>query len=237
MVKTAVNVSLYPKIKKIYNGINKKKFENIYQVTKEDVKNKLSFNSKPILLTVSNLVKRKGIDIAIKADLILKEKGISFLHIIIGTGEEEDDLKKLVATSGLGRNVIFIDRINNDYELMEYFKAADVFIMLSKTDYKKQKTEGFGIVLAEAGYIGLPVIAGNSGGISTVVKHGFTGYLINTDESEPEKEAAYYLEKLFFDNELYSQISRNANKFIDDNFDWMANANKILRLIDLKNLY
>lgn len=57
----------------------------------------------------------KGYDIAVKAANILKKKKIDFAWYAIGSGRDEETLKKLVATYNLEEQFVFLGRKDNPY--------------------------------------------------------------------------------------------------------------------------
>ena len=67
--------------------------------------------------------------------------------------------------------------------------------------------EGFEIKVTEALLAGVPVIAYASGGIPLQIKHGMTGYLVETGKTDAVAE---HLRQLLTDQALYSAISHAA---------------------------
>ena len=65
--------------------------------------------------------------------------------------------------------------------LSSYYRAADVCIVPSRS-------ESFGLVALEAAACGTPVVASAVGGLSTLVDHGRTGFLV--EARHPEAYAA-----------------------------------------------
>lgn len=218
------------KVHIIYNGINQDKLLPVKDKDKAEIRSKIGIRSDKFILTICNLVERKGVDIALRADKYLKEKGYDFTHMIVGKGLLKNNLKVLAEELGLKENILFKDRLL-DHEIGEFYKAADVFVMISKNLPEKKEVEGFGIVFAEAGFLGVPVVAGNSGGVPSVVKHGINGILVDPGGAEPEKETAEYIEKLFTEPGLWKVMSRESELFACRNFDWKLNAGKILNVL------
>jgi len=217
------------KIKIIYNGIKLSKFDSIKQVNKNNFKKKLNIEPKiPIFLTICNLKPRKGVDIVIKADIILDKKNIDFKHIIIGRGSEEKKLKKIVLNNSLNEKVIFIPYIEKDNDLMQYFAISDFFIMMSRTLYNPPAMEGFGIVYIEAQYLGIPVIAGKSGGVLSCVRDEFTGYLIDPEDIKAPEEIVSRIILLLEDKKKYMEMSKNASAFVKEKFSWKKNVEKLI---------
>ena len=83
-------------------------------------------------------------------EIIRREKKAKLL--LIGSGEEENDVKQACAQSGLDGNVIFTGNVDN---VSDYLQAADVFMLPSRY-------EGLPIVGVEAQAAGLPCVFGNA---------------------------------------------------------------------------
>lgn len=92
------------------------------------------------ILTVARLSKEKGIDLAIKAARLLKEKEKKFVWYIVGDGDYLDTLKNLTKDLGVEDVVKFLGVQKNPYG---FFKSCDIYVQPS---YE----EGYGITIAEA---------------------------------------------------------------------------------------
>ena len=139
-----------------------------------------------IVVSVSRLVPRKGMDTLIEAAALLGE-GRPDLVVVIGGGgsdRERARLDRLVTRTGAP--VRLLGRVD-DEELPALYAAADVFAMLCR-DAGLVK-EGFGVVFAEAAASGVPQVAGNSGGAADAVVDGVTGLVVE-DASDPVETAA-----------------------------------------------
>jgi phosphatidylinositol alpha-1,6-mannosyltransferase len=65
-----------------------------------------------------------------------------------------------------------------DDELPEAYATATIYLGLSRVD-SVINAEGFGISFTEASACGLPIIAGDSGGVRAAVRDGETGVLVD----------------------------------------------------------
>jgi glycosyltransferase involved in cell wall biosynthesis len=148
----------------IPNGIDINRFEGL---NRQEARNKLGLNNEFAIMTVARLEKRKGLEFLIKA---LPELNFPFVCLLIGDGEERDNLKDLSKKLGVGDKVRFLGQIGNK-EIPGYLVAADCFILPSLE-------EGFGIVILEAMAAGLPVIGSDIGGIKDIIEDGRTGLLV-----------------------------------------------------------
>ena len=72
--------------------------------------------------------------------------------LLVGTGDELEDIKELVENKGLTQNVTFTGSVDN---VEDYLQAMDVFVLPSLF-------EGLGIAAVEAQCSGLPVIASDA---------------------------------------------------------------------------
>lgn len=99
---------------------------------KRDIKKELGLEGKRIILNIGRLDPRKRIDVLIKAFSKLYEKHDDVYLLIGGTGEEEQNLKKLAKDLSIDDRVIFLGYIPED-ELFDYYASCDVFAFPSWT--------------------------------------------------------------------------------------------------------
>jgi glycosyltransferase involved in cell wall biosynthesis len=92
---------------------------------------------------------------------------------IVGDGPARPDVAAALAP--LGDRVAFAGALGEE-EIAERLAAADLFIWPAIN-------EAFGMALLEAQASGLPVVAGNSGGVAAVVADGKTGLLVPPGEA------------------------------------------------------
>lgn len=159
---------------KFYPTHKSKKLLNKYNISLED----------KIILTVCRLdskEKYKGYDkvIQILSDVLKLIPNLKYL--IIGSGDDEVRIKKIIKDFNLEKNVILAGFIP-DEEINDYYNLADIFVMPSKG-------EGFGIVFLEALACGIPVIAGNQDGSKEPLLNGELGILVDPDNLEDIKKA------------------------------------------------
>jgi len=136
-----------------------------------------------ILLTVSRLTEKKGVDSIIKLMPKLTKKFPGLLYVIAGDGDYRKHLQYIAKKLEVQDRVIFLGRIHSN-KLVDVYAAGDIFVMPTRTDYRRGNMEGFGIVFLEAGSQELPVIGPKGSGSEDAIIDGVTGYLVNPYDLE-----------------------------------------------------
>jgi phosphatidylinositol alpha-1,6-mannosyltransferase len=129
----------------------------------------------PLVVSLSRLVPRKGMDVLIEAAARLAPDRPGLTVAIGGAGRDERRLRRLVATSGAP--VRLLGRVSHD-DLPALYGCGDVFAMLCRNRWGGLEQEGFGIVFVEAAAAGVPQVAGDSGGAAEAVVQGETGLVV-----------------------------------------------------------
>ena len=169
----------------------------------------------PFLLYVGRLSEKKGIKYLIEAMQQIIEQNPEAKLLIIGTGEEGNNLQLLSEKLGLTENVIFADAVPNK-DLPPYFASSDIFIGPSiKT--ADGDTEGFGLTFVEAGMSGCYVIATDVGGIGDIIEHEKTGFMVKEKNSNA---IAVVLLKILEDQENLISMKKNTRERMIKLFDW-----------------
>ncbi len=183
------------KISVIYNSCDESVF--FYGKDKGLQRKKHNFGSGDnIILFVGNLIKRKGLSSLIESLNTLRNKMSDFIVIIVGQGEDLQELKSMVNKYGLNSHVKFYGRVPKT-TLSELYTAADVFVLPSTS-------EGHSVALLEAMASGLPIVASDIQGNRESVEDGVNGFLFRTGSSE---NLAEKLEIILSDSKLKKMIS------------------------------
>lgn len=155
--------------------------------------------STPInILFVGSLIDRKNVLITLKA---LSYINYDFIFTIVGSTSDTNyvnNIKQTISHLGLSNKIKIKGRVS-DSELEQYYKNADLFLMVSKN-------EGYGMVYTEAMRYGIPIIAGNTGAVPEVVKDNFNGLLCSPHS---DTEIAAKINLILGDKERYKNISEN----------------------------
>ncbi len=204
-------------IEVIFNGVNTQHFKPITNHPKN--------NRQRILLTVARLDLNKGHDYVLKALSILKDQGLTPNYTIVGQGPEEMMLQQMVQDLGLEDQVVFAGFISGD-QLPSIYASCNIFVMASREiPGRMDLVEGFGISFLEASACGLPVVAGNSGGISDAVQHGRTGLLVNPDNPE---DIASAIKHLLTDGKLARRLGDEGRRWTETQMSWEQVAKRMV---------
>ncbi|MFZ0171311.1 MAG: glycosyltransferase family 4 protein [Acidimicrobiales bacterium] len=170
-----------------------------------------------LVVSVSRLVPRKGMDVLIKAVGLLRPSMPDLCLAIGGQGRERGRLDRLIESEGLDDAVRMLGRVADD-DLPRLDGAADVWAMLCRDRWLGLEQEGFGIVFLEAAAAGVPQVAGRSGGAHEAVVHGETGLVVD-DPTDPAAAAAA-LRSLLEDPERRHRLGEAARKRAEAEFDY-----------------
>ncbi len=129
----------------------------------------------PLVVSVSRLVPRKGMDVLIDAAVRLRTDMPDLTVAIAGRGRDSDRLANRIAEHGAPVRLL---GAVSDAGLPSLLGAADVFAMLCRNRWLGLEQEGFGIVFLEAAAAGVPQVAGASGGADEAVADGETGLVV-----------------------------------------------------------
>src|SRR6187401_183310 len=152
----------------------------------------------PNVLFVGRHEPRKGLLDLLKAHRILRRTGYENRLLVVGSGPQEREARRYVATRGL-QSVEFLGRVT-DAEKAQLFRTADVFASPATGG------ESFGIVLLEAMAAGAPIVASDIHGYKGVVRRGREGLLVPPHEP---KELATAIARLLDDDALREEMGRN----------------------------
>jgi phosphatidylinositol alpha-1,6-mannosyltransferase len=130
----------------------------------------------PVIITVARLVPHKGQDTVIRAVARLAGEFPDLRYVLVGEGHDEERLRRLAAELGVQERIIFAGAIP-DTDLPDAYATATIYAGPSRVD-NDVNVEGFGISFLEAAASGLPVVAGDSGGVRSAVRDGETGIVL-----------------------------------------------------------
>lgn len=202
---------------RIYHGIDIELFSN----------SNVNISPKPPyrILTVSRLTAKKGLPTVFRALGILRDKGISFQHTLIGDGEDRKEILELVKSLKLGSNTRWLGAQTQDVVIEEY-SNSDIFVIGSEIAASGDR-DGIPNVCVESMAMGIPVVATRVSAIPELIENEKTGLLV---EPGNPAEMAIAMERLLTDQKLRKDVIHSARQRVCHDFN---NRSLIKNLADL----
>ena len=117
-----------------------------------------------VLLAVARLVPQKGLDVAVSALPLVRERHPEAALVVLGEGPDRDRLR--------GDGVHLLGRVP---DVAAWLRRAALLV-------HPARWEGFGLALLEAMLAGVPIVATHVSSIPEIVVDGETGVLVPPDE-------------------------------------------------------
>ncbi len=170
---------------------------------------------KTALLSVGRLIRRKGHDKVIEAVAQLLPEHPDLVYLVLGAGEDEGYLRKIVQGLGVAHAVRFAGEVPCE-ELPRFYNTADIFVLANRWE-ADGNVEGFGIVFLEANACGKAVIAGTSGGTGDAVRDGYNGLRVDGDDAGQIREA---IRRLLTDPGLRERLGAQGRRLVEAECTW-----------------
>jgi glycosyltransferase involved in cell wall biosynthesis len=187
----------YPALKEkviVLENITSPDFVNT--LASENIDNPLIDDSRFKVLTVARLSYAKGIDNAVKALRMLKDRGYEDISwYVVGYGGDEEMLKELILKNDLEDRFFLLGKQVNPYPFM---KAADLYVQPSRY-------EGKAVTVGEAQILSKPVLITNYSTAQSQVNDGHDGLICELSI----EGLADGIERLYNDIEFRKQLASN----------------------------
>ena len=145
--------------KKIVTVNNVIDVDSIIEKSKSPVEEELFLENKYNIVSCGRLAKEKGFDLAVEACRLLVEKNHKNINwIFVGDGPQREEIEKQIALYGLEKYIKLVGMKKNPYP---YIAKADLFVQPSRV-------EAFGLSIAEAMVLGVPVLSTETDGAKEI---------------------------------------------------------------------
>ena len=187
------------------NTINEQKFPDKADDADKIEQIRKLYGNKKILFFVGRHVPYKGIEYLIECEKFVDDDCV---FVVAGKGPLTKRLKTQAAHSD---RIKFIGKIS-DEELRLYLKASYLFLFPSIN-----RSEAFGVALAEALYCGLPAVSFyiEGSGVTWVNKNNYSGVVVKNFDKQA---FARTINELLKKEDLRAELSRNAKSWVSENF-------------------
>jgi 1,2-diacylglycerol 3-alpha-glucosyltransferase len=200
-----------------------------------------------VLLLVSRLTSEKNVEFVMRAvsPLLsgvpgilfrLRERGIKTKLLVCGGGDLLPKLQKFAKDEEIDDKIIFTGEVERQ-ERKHYFAAGDMFVYGSKSETQ-------GMIISEAMYMGLPVVAVSATGIVDQVRDGETGFLVAEDSPcgiattslpysgipQGENKFTEAVEKLIIDENLRKKFGEAGKQIAHESMTSSKCTEKLLKI-------
>lgn len=157
-------------------------------------------------VSVGRLVPGKDFSTVVKAAHLLKNKGLTFCHVIIGDGELRGQLEDEIRCFGLEGSVLLLGALENPFPIV---RGAQFFVHAAFR-------EGLPTVIIEAMGLGLPVIAtACPTGPKDILEYGRSGMLYDIQDYAKLAELMAMLYASQIEREKLSSLSVERASYFD----------------------
>jgi len=191
-----------------WNILNIKKSEGAYPKLKGDFK----------IISVGRLIDSKRFDKLVQIHKKLRKDKLNVMTYIVGSGEEENNLRKLIKDNNIEDSFILLGYQEN---VIEIIKQADLFV--STSDY-----EGLPTVLLETLHAGVPFVAPEVAGIKDVANYiaPKNSYMLTNKSIEGLYNGVLKMLKNNTKNKFKFKIETYNKKCIDSFYDIIEKQKK-----------
>ena len=149
----------------------------------------------PVIVSIGRIAKEKSIDVVIGALPALIEKLPDLKMVIVGEGNEIENLSQFAESLGVRDHIMFTGGKPWD-EIGKYYQLGNVFCSASVSETQ-------GLTFAEAMAAGVPVVAKKDECIENIIENGVTGMLFDSNDELPD-----LLYRILTDRTLSERLSK-----------------------------
>lgn len=189
------------------------------QQLRDNIDKKFDLKGKTVVLFTGRLTVHKGVEYLIKAARQIKGE-----VLILGDGPERNYLQKLIDNYKLtNTRILGYMNPNEQVNFRAFYSRADVYVAPSTWN------EPLGLVILEAMAAKTPVIVSRTGGVMSLIKDGYNGYLVHARNAQ---EIAEKVNILLDNNELRKKMGERSYNIVAERFTWEKITKKFVRIYD-----
>jgi glycosyltransferase involved in cell wall biosynthesis len=171
------------------------------------------------LLFVGAQWKRKGGDVVLETARLLQQRGVPVSVDLVGVAPDDAFPESV--------DVTYHGRLNKDdpvelERMLELYRNATFFCLPTKQDCTP-------MVFAEANMLGTPAVTCDTGGVSSVVRHGKNGLVLPGTATASDYADA--IQALWGDSNGYGALRRSSRTEYEERLNWKIWAREIARLV------
>ena len=149
------------------------------------------------ILTIGRLSEEKGINLAISACELLVKEGYQFEWLVLGDGNQREELKKMIKIKNLEDYFILKGYVNNPYN---YLKNCDIYVQPSYL-------ESYCLTINEAKIFNRPIVCTNIPAFKEQLSNNKTGIICELNPRSLAKGIKMLLNNEDLKNKLSTELS------------------------------
>lgn len=172
-----------------------------------------------VITIVAQQRPEKRVEVFIKAfaEFMKNKKEANVVGLVVGGGPLEEENKKLASSLNILDKIKFLG-LRHDIE---------VIYAISNTAGLTSETEGFGLAIAEAAGMSLPLFGSKAGAMPELIKDGKTGFLFDIGDY---KELSVIFNKYYCDEKLCLKFGKEALKDMKERYDIGLCSDRLIQL-------
>ncbi len=200
----------YKEMPKVMNNATEMMPLEYIEKAKELINKKYHLSDEKVFIFVGRINALKNIFFIVDALKIVKEKrpDLKFKMFFIGTGQDEEELEKLIKKNNLENEIIMCGKITNRELLADFYARSDLFLFPSLYDASS-------IVQIEAASQKTPVLFVKGAATTATVTNNVNGFIAENDVLE----YANSIINIMDNKDLLNEVSNNAYRDLYINWD------------------
>ena len=214
--------------------------EEFADANRNEVREKYGIKENEILLLlVSRLTAEKNISFLFDAIVEVLKINTDAKFMLVGDGYLVPELKEKAKKENLENRIIFAGVVDRE-NIKNYYAAGDIFVYASKSETQ-------GMIITEAMYMGLPIVAIKATGIESLVENNVNGILISEDSpseiasstlsakadiSRGKDEFISAVKKLIADKDLRKKMAEESARIVREKYTSKICTEKMLEVYD-----
>ncbi len=196
----------YKQMPKVMNNATEMEPVKDYQKARDIINKKYNIkDTDKVFLFVGRLTILKNIFFLVNTLKVLKDKNpdFNFRMLFVGSGQDENELKKLIKTKKMEKEITLCGKVSDRELLATFFARADLFLFPSLYDASS-------IVQIEAASQKTPTVFLEGSATSATVTNNRNGYIVNNSE----EDYADKILEIMKNEKKYKEVCENTFKEI-----------------------
>lgn len=176
------------------------------------------------LLSVGRLVRKKGMDVLVRAVAMLT-KEMPIVCDIVGDGPMRAQLEQMIDEHGLNARVRLLGAFSNE-EVLREVQKCDVFVLACQRDAESGDQDGIPVSLMEAMAAGRCVVTTKLPPVTELVVDGVTGVCVEAGDAGA---LAMAIRRLAQDESLRNGLAMNGRAHVCEHFNRKKGAQQLAK--------